>query len=354
MLNKGDDCKVKKTTKVKKNRKSKVHIILLLIVFIVFQLVFTAISAPFVVYYGPFKNVRTIIVGSAMTTLKTQWVATLFLSEDKIKQIMNEQTIDTIVQNSLIDDGTGVNVEKKDDNSIERYDISGKTYKGYLLIINDPTRVKVGYSSMLYKEGQRTSEIAKRNNAIAAINGGSFTDSVSGSIWTGTGASPLGIIMSNGKTVHNDIKNENIKTEVAALTKSGELLVGPHSLKEMKSVGVTEAISFGPALIVNGCKTINNGIGSWGISNRTAIAQRKDGAIMLLVIDGRQGKSLGATLRDVQDLLYDKGAYNATNLDGGSSATMFYNDEIINNPSDPLGERTIPSIVYVESEQQKD
>ena len=67
-----------------------------------------------------------------------------------------------------------------------------------------------------------------------------------------------------------------------------------------------------------------------------------------MVIDGRELNSLGATLREAQDVLYDHGAYNATNLDGGSSSTMFYNDEIINNPCDSLGERSIASIIYVE------
>ena len=77
-----------------------------------------------------------------------------------------------------------------------------------------------------------------------------------------------------------------------------------------------------------------------------------DGAIILLVIDGRQVNSIGATLKEVQDILYDEyGAYNATNLDGGSSSTLFYNDEVINNPSDSLGERSIPSIVFVESRE---
>jgi exopolysaccharide biosynthesis protein len=336
---------MKKTKKCKKAKKSTSILVLL---FIIFELIFTAITGPFVAYYGPFKNVRTTVVGAAMTTLRSQWVATLFLSDEKIKQIMREQTVETIVQDTLDEGNSGVKVENKNDNSIERYDIKGKKFKGYILVVNDPTRIKVGYSSKLGKEGELTSEIAKNNNAIAAVNGGGFTDQASGSLWTGTGANPAGIIMSNGKTVFSDIKNEDEKRDVVALTKSGKLLVGPHTIKDMKRAGATEAVSFGPAMIVNGKKTINNGNGGWGIAPRTCIAQRKDGAIILLVIDGRQGNSIGATLREVQDLLYEYGAYNATNLDGGSSSTLFYDDEIINNPSDSLGERSVPSIIYVE------
>ena len=163
----------------------------------------------------------------------------------------------------------------------------------------------------------------------------------------GVGANPAGIIISNGKVVYDDMKNENQKRDCVAFTKSGKLLVGPYSIKEMKSFGVTEAVSFGPAMIINGRKAITTGDGGWGIAPRTCIAQKKDGTILLLVIDGRELNSIGATLRDVQDVLYKCGAYNATNLDGGSSSTMFYNDKVINKPCGSEGERTVPSIIYV-------
>ena len=335
--------KIEKCGKRKKRSQST-----LVLLFIIFELTFTAVTGPFMLYYGPFKNVKTTVVGAAMTTLSLQWLATSFLSDEKIKQIMSEQTVETIAQDNLDGLNSGVNVENKNDNNIERYNVSGNKFKGSILVINDPTRIKVGHTSKLNEEGQLTSDIAKDNNAVAAVNGGGFTDEVAGSKWTGTGANPAGIIMSNGKIVSNNIEDENEKREVVALTKSGKLLVGNHSVKEMQEGGVTEAVSFGPALIVNGKKTINKGDGGWGIAPRTCIAQRKDGAILLLVIDGRQVSSLGATLREAQDVLYDYGAINATNLDGGSSSTMFYNDEVINNPCDSLGERSVPSIIYVE------
>jgi len=338
--------------KIKNGRKKKISTSKLVVLFILFELIFTAATGPFMLYYGPFKNAKTTVVGAAMTTLTLQRLATTFLSDAKIKEIMKDQSVETIAQANLDDKTSGVKVENKNDDSIERYQIKGKKYKGYVLIISDPTRLKVGYSSKLGEEGQLTSEIAKANNAIAAINGGAFKDEAEGALWAGTGANPTGIIMTGGKTVFNDIKSENERTDVVALTKAGKLLVGAHSIKEMKKAGVTEAVSFGPALIVNGHKTINSGDGGKGIAPRTAIAQRQDGAIILLVIDGRQLNSIGATTREVQDILYDEyGAYNATNLDGGSSATMFYNDEIINSPSDSLGERSIPSIMYVEKRE---
>ena len=86
----------------------------------------------------------------------------------------------------------------------------------------------------------------------------------------------------------------------------------------------------------------------WGVGPRTAIGQRKDGTVLFVVIDGRQpGYSLGATLRDVQDVLYEKGAYIAANLDGGSSSTLYLNGKVVNKPADLLGERMIPTAFIV-------
>lgn len=314
--------------------------------FLIFEMIFTGVTAPLIIFHGPFENVKKTLVGAAMTTLSHQYIAKTFLSDEEINKILSENSIETIQQNS---DEVTVNFANNHDSNIEREEISdGKKFKGYMLIIHDPTRVKVGYSKKLGVQGELTSQIARDNGAVAAINGGGFVDSSSeDSKWTGTGGKPVGILMSDGKIVSNDVQKETEKVEVMALTKKGVLLVGLHSLSEMKELDVTEAISFGPAIVVNGKGTIKSGDGGWGIAPRTAIGQRKDGAILMLVIDGRQTRSVGATLKDVQNIMLQYGAVNATNLDGGSSSSMYYEGEVINNPSDPLGERSVPSAVYV-------
>lgn len=311
--------------------------------FIAFEIVFTVATAPFVIFYGPFQNVKKTVVGAAMTTLNHQYIAKMFLSDKEINEILNENKIETIQQSGDI-----LKFINKHDKTVEVEEITeGKKFKGYMLIVHDPTRVKVGYSSKLGVAGEMTSQIAKRMQAVAAINGGGFEDQSGESMWAGTGGKPTGVLISDGKIISNDINNRNSKIDVMAMTKDGVLLVGPHSINEMMKLNVTEAISFGPALIVNGKTTIKSGDGGWGIAPRTAIGQKRDGTILMLVIDGRQAGSIGATLKDVQNIMLEYGAYNATNLDGGSSSTMFYDGEVINNPCDPLGERSVPSIVYV-------
>jgi len=79
-----------------------------------------------------------------------------------------------------------------------------------------------------------------------------------------------------------------------------------------------------------------------GVNPRTAIGQREDGAILLLVLDGRSVSTLGATLQDVCDVMLEYGAVNVGNLDGGSSSVMVYDGEIINNCASVTGPRYIP------------
>ncbi|MBU5590477.1 phosphodiester glycosidase family protein [Clostridium sp. MSJ-4] len=313
----------------------------ILTAFIIFEIIFTGVTAPFIAYYGPFQNVKVTLVGSAMTTLSHQWIATTFLSQERIDKILGKQAVETIKQDV---NATDIKLPKKHDENIEREDIHvpGK-FKGYMLIVHDPTRVKVGYTKKLYTEGQLTSEIARDNDAVAAINGGSFEDTNGGKKWTGTGANPKGLILADGKIIHNDLV-EGEDRDMMALTKEGKLLVGHYTVEELMKLGATEAVSFGPALVVNGKKVP---VDAWGNAPRTCIGQREDGAILMLVTDGRKLTELGATLEDIQDVMIKYGAINATNLDGGSSSTMYYEGEVINTPSDSLGERTGASAVYV-------
>jgi exopolysaccharide biosynthesis protein len=326
-------------------KRGKKHLVRNFIFYLIFELVFTGITAPVIIFHGPFNNVKKTIVDAAMTTLRHQWIAKLFLSNTEIEKIRSEDKIQIVQQGNdeLIKFGN------THDNTIERYDISnGIKFSGYVLIIRDPTRVKVGFSSKLGTEGELTSHIAQDNGAIAAVNAGGFSDtSYANTKWTGTGGIPSGIIMSNGVTKFNDITNPDKKIDITAITKKGQLIVGPHSLNDLQKLGATEAISFGPELVINGKGTIKSGDGGWGIAPRTAIGQRSDGAIILLAIDGRTTKSIGASLKDVQNIMLQYGAVNASNLDGGSSTTMYYNGEIINNPCDPLGERAVPSAFIV-------
>lgn len=315
-----------------------------LIMFLLFELIFTVFTFPFLLLYGPFNNAKSTYVGAAMTSMTHQYLATWFLSDEKINKILGSNSTEATDETT---NASEINIPKVKDDTIEFYELADNPkFTGYYLVVKDPTRVKVGCTTKLNEEGQTTSQIAENYNAVAAINGGAFVDQSSTSQWTGNGGIPSGIVMSGGKVIHNDL-GEGDKTELLAIDKQGVMIVGKYSIDDLKERNIQEALSFGPTLVVNGKMTPMSGDGGWGIAPRTAIGQRQDGAMILLVIDGRGVGSLGATLKETQEIMYQLGAVNAINLDGGKSTTLYYDEEVRNTPSNSMGERAIPTAIIV-------
>lgn len=314
--------------------------------FIIFEIFFTLISGPFLLYYGPFENAKATVVGSAMTTSTHQWIATTFLSRKHIDEILSRNKINNIVQSDINELREKINSGIiSDTNEIEKLELDGDKYTGHLLIIKNPKKIRVGYTDK--KTGETTSKIAKKYNSIAAINAGGFVANEDISSSPESFGNPGGIMISNGEIIYNHL-SKNEKICIAGLTADGVLLVGDYSLEDMLNLSIKEAVSFGPALIANGKKAVISGDGGWGTAPRTAIGQRKDGSILLLVIDGKYIGRLAVSLKELQDILYEHGACSAVNLDGGSSSTMYYNNKVINEPYKSSGERPIKSIFYVE------
>ncbi len=306
--------------------------------FILFNIIFFLVTSPFIAIYGPFKNVKNAVVEAVATSMHHN-LLTYFMSRDQVNRIIARAQN---VAGNREEKPVSYRFSNHHDTEVKLTRIQGARFKGYLLEIHDPTRVMVGVAESLGERGQTTSEIAKQCGAIAAINAGGFIDPKG----TGNGGLPYGVVIHNGCFIFGgDIKG---KVDLVGFNYHGELIVGRYTVKEMRLMGIKEGISFGPPLILNGEKQITKGDGGWGIGPRTAIGQKRDGSVLMLVIDGRQPQySLGATLLDIQNILYDNGAYVAANLDGGSSTTMFYKGKVINKPCDLLGERYIPTAMVV-------
>ena len=282
--------------------------------FLLFQIIYIPLLSIVLVYYGPFTSTRDMIVTTAMTTMTHQYFATLFLSQEKIDAILAANRPD---------------------------DVSTKNFKGYLLIVNDPSRVKLVSAPKIGKVGSTTSQIVEAYDAVGGINAGGFEDDA-----LGTGGKPAGLVIENGEITFG---SKTATYSVVGMDNNNKLVVSNYTnYTKLKSLNIKSAVSFGPVIIINGKPTIGSGSdGGWGIQPRTAIAQRKDGAILMLVIDGRQAGSIGATLKNVQDILLNYGAYNAFNLDGGASTTMVFNEKVINTPSDIMGERYVPNAFII-------
>jgi len=222
-------------------------------------------------------------------------------------------------------------------------DISGPSYKGKVLLIKDPKRVKLAVTKEIGVTGERVSDLVKDMGAIAGINAGGFYDPNG----KGNGGFPDGLTMHDGKLVTNNVGDKAVN--IIGFNDQGKLVIGNMTAKQLQEKNMRDVVTFVPNLIVEG-KSVISGDGGWGIAPRTGIGQMADGTVIFVVIDGRKPSwSIGATLSDLTKVFVNYHAVNAVNLDGGSSSEMFYQGKVINKLLDNSVERNIPTAFVVTS-----
>lgn len=309
---------------------------------------------------GPSPHLSELFVSSAMESSAGGVMAKLFYTDEEIEEIRQHNIItvtDEITDTTLISVMSAPKVETSentdvietvindndpDGDGIEIHDIHGATYQGKMMIVYDPSRVKVGVINQfdLDTPGMLLENLVAKYDAVAGINGGKYDDEIG----FGTGGMPEGIVVSNGNLLLGDL---DTVYDVYGFTKDNILVVGSMTASHAMNIGIRDAVSFGPALIINGKSAGYTGIGS-GLNPRTAIGQRADGAVLLLCIEGRQANSLGASMSDLIEVMLDYGAVNAANLDGGMSSSMYYNGESIVESCTLGYDRRIPTAFIVE------
>lgn len=299
-------------------------------------------SAFLFLFYGPINRFKEFWITSAMTTMNHQYLATWLYSEDYINKVLKNNSIIEITE---ISDPNMIQfrkytttiyrnkyekeiLDKDPGNDLYKViNISGKGYQGFLVAIYDPSRVSIATTSKLGVAGESILTVSQREKAIIAMNAGGFYDPD----WNSNGALPHGTVISNGKVV-SDYIDANMGGGFIGFTEENKLILGNMSKAEALNMGLRDAIEFGPFLIINGKRSFIRGNGGWGIAPRTAIGQRQDGIVLFLVINGRLVNSIGADMVDLCDVMERYGAYNAANLDGGSSSELVINNKIVNTP----------------------
>lgn len=288
--------------------------------------------------YGPYNGFRDFLVTTAMSTMRHQYLATTFYSDEYINRVLSRHSIKEPEENTdisqimaeenrYVDDYDKEILDRNKNDIYKLIEINEKGFSGYLVAIYDPSKIKVTYSKNIGYSGEYLVDMAKRENAIVAINGGGFID-VNGQ---GNGGGAIGAVISDGKIISN-YGSSNYGGGIIGFTTDNKLYLGRISAEEAINIGIRDAVEFGPFLIVNGNSAFINGNGGYGTHPRSAIAQRKDGIVLFLVIDGRSLKSKGADMNDLVDILLRYHAYNAANLDGGNSSALVIDNKIVNHP----------------------
>lgn len=308
-----------------------------------------------IIMKGPSPHLRDQFVPSVMESSAGGVLAKWILSDEEIEAIMNSnktQAFDEITDITLVNAmaaeqnknnnaGAAVNELDPDGDGIEVHDISGPMYHGKMLVIYDPSRIMVATIDDYNHNGAGLTlkELIDKYGGVGGINGGQYEDTNG----MGIGGWPEGIVISEGEL---RMGNPGGTYEVYGLTKENVLVVGRMTAQYALDIGVRDAVSFGPALIVNGVPANYSGSGG-GLNPRTAIGQREDGAILLLVIEGRKTSSMGATMADLIDVMLEFGAVNAANLDGGMSSAMWLNDEELVSSSSIRVSRQMPTAFII-------
>lgn len=297
----------------------------------------------YMVSKGPSTQVRDLFVTSVRETSAAGFLADLFLTKEEVEAIASSNVIDvgeisTDTNLVVIEEPTEGDEQVSD---IEIFDVKGALYKGKMMIIKDPSRVKVGICDEFDKNkaGMTLLELVDKYDAIAGINGGRYNDDNG----FGKGGLPEGIVFSEGELVYGDLDRTY---NIYGFDKNDVFICGRMTGREAVEKGFRDAVTFGPALVVNGEAVPSTGTGG-GLNPRTAIGQRADGSVLLLVIEGRQTSSLGATYLDLIEIMLEYEAVNAANLDGGMSSSMAYEGEEIVNNCSIKGSRDMPTAFVV-------
>ncbi len=320
----------------------------------------TAAGALLLIHYGPSKTLRDALVIQVTEHHTGEFLATWFLSDEEIAAIREQNHLEAAWPQA-----TSVPFPSPNDPSatpavpsptpfireegVEVIPISGKTFVGKMLIVSDPSRVFVGTPPAYGEEvsGLTVKDMAKRYDALAAVNGGGFWDvdvKGTGGIPSGNGWSKDSIVISNGELRYGQL---NHTYTVIGITRENKLLLRRMTAQEALDLGVRDAVEFTPFLIVDGQPCEFSGSTAEKCEARTVIGQREDGTILLLVAEGRQPNSIGATFPDLIEIMLKYGAVNAANLDGGQSSYMVYENEIITSRALLYSTRKIATTILI-------
>lgn len=296
---------------------------------------------------GPFDFAREVFVSLFLTTGTKQWVPRLIFSQEEIDDIMNHGSSNETEQperypftpEEVVPEPSIPPVPDPD--PFEMIDISGKTWRGKMLKVKDPSRVILAVPkdarSSNYSHFFNVDEYCDMYGGIASISAGGY--GLNNNI-------PYGFVISEGELLAKGSQWGCYET--VGIDYDGKLFVDWFMLDEIVERNPKYAVCWGPILVKDGVKKTGlNG----GYTARCCIGQTADGTILLAVIEGRMVDSIGATADDVADLMYEYGAINAINLDSGRSCVMYYMGEQMTKISSGSGvmitDRTLPNAFVV-------
>lgn len=323
----------------------RIFLVLLTVIVFVFGTLMTGI---YIINRGSSTEVRNLYVSTLLETGAMKFAAGIFLSDEELEEIvssvsMKEMEVD--IDSSMItvaSEDTDKDTEEDSDSvpldTIEIEKMAGRTFTATIMIVHDPSRIYCATSYPWGGNGYSLETYVKRNEATGGINGGLFDNS---DLKTGT---PIGPVVSKGKVLNTSMGapglymigfDEDNILQIIDLkgVSAGQVkdIVAQYRIRDAVTFQdyLDGTNSHFVPLLINGEPRETTGKGS-GANPRTAIGQRADGTLILVVTDGRgTAGHIGATASDLIDIMQKYDAVNAANIDGGASTSMYYEGEYL-------------------------
>ena len=213
-------------------------------------------------------------------------------------------------------------------------------FRGVLAVCKDPSRLSLQPSVYLGSVGQYSGDICDAHDGVLAITASGFIDEGG----TALGGLLAGYAMFDGKSYGTHMgygyKRIELRSDDRLYIVDAQSQVHPDT---------TDAVEFWPAMIVDGERVVDENSGWDALNPRVSIGQSDKGEILMMVTEGRLATSVGATVTECADILLEHNCMQALNMDGGTSAMMYYDGEYItrcSNQALPYGRQVPDAWVY--------
>ncbi len=262
-------------------------------------------------------------------------------SVDKGAEVINSETQTLDITQAVIDEDSYE--DAKNSIEIEEYRVNNTTIYVADIKLSQAESLKSAFANDTYGKNitATTSTIAADNGALLAINGDYYS-------------ARTGYVIRNGVLYSEKSRSASQEDLVIYADGSMEIIKeGEITARELLDNGALQVMTFGPGLVSDGEVIVDEDdeVGRAMASNpRTAIGWIDGLHYVMVVSDGRTSESSGLSLAELAEFMQSLGCKVAYNLDGGGSSTMYYNGEIINNPTtngNRISERKVSDILYI-------
>ena len=209
-------------------------------------------------------------------------------------------------------------------NGILAVRIREELFRGVLILAKYPDRLSCAAAENWGIEGRTAGQIAAAHGALVAMTASGFRDSEK------EGTAQTGAAMCGGVPY-----GEHLKPGYKRIELRGDDRLYVVDAPDEFHPDCTDASEWSPALIVDGQTVVTKEDHYNARNPRCCLGQTADGTVLMLCIEGRYLDSLGATAPECAEVLARYGAYQAMNLDGGTSAILWYDGRYITRCSDP-------------------